>query len=489
MKKLFEYLLVIGLLSPLLFINIRDSHDWGDDFAGYVRQAKNIAEGKPFYQSKFEYHEYNPSYSPPSYSYGFPMLLSPVIKAWGMDFKAMDRFMALWLVAWALLIFYYLRRHFSLFTSLAFILLFFLNPFFFDFKASIISDLPFSFLFLLFILLYLDRTGKPIYYQVLAGFVFALTIGIRGMGIVLLPAILLDLALKFLSSSKDEMKSELKESGIILISAALFIFLFNNIFFKTPANLTLHFIGLFQSGKYWDVMLKNLDIYTNEFLNLFYHNTGKYSFSVHYTQAFMLVLFVIGFLIAIASLYRFEIMLLAIFGITILLFPFSTQGFRYLLPVLPFIIYCIIIGAKAIQLKGYNTRLVAFLFVVFVLLQYKKDIRAMRDDQNNPIWPGPFTEDNRKAIDYIKYKLPDDALIASLKPRAIELLTDKRTCVLPKGIDIPEVSNKLAEAKPTYLLSIKELGPKVDDVAAYRKDSLIWENNACRLYLCNQNRK
>jgi hypothetical protein len=53
-------------------------------------------------------------------------------------------------------------------------------------------------------------------------------------------------------------------------------------------------------------------------------------------------------------------------------------------------------------------------------------------------------------------------------------------------MDIAEVSNKLTEAKPVYLLSIKVLGPKVDEVAVYRKDSLIWENAACRLYLCNK---
>lgn len=489
MKKLFEYLLVITLLSPLLFINIRDSHDWGDDFAGYIRQAKNIAEGQPFYQSKFQYHDYNPSYGPPYYSYGFPLLLSPVIKNWGMDFCVMDRYMSLWLVAWALLVFYYLRKNFSLFTSVAFILIFYLNPYFFDFKASVISDLPFSFFFLLLILLYLQRSGKPIYFHLLTGLVFALTIGIRGIGMVFLLIIFLDLLLRFFSSSWREMKTELKESGIILGSSALFIFLFNNVLFKTPSNLTLHFLDLFQSGQYWDVVLKNLDVYTNEFINLFYHNTGKYSFSVHYTQAFMLVLFVIGFLNAIAAHAHLEIWVLIIFAVTILLFPFSTQGFRYLLPVLPFIIYCIIRGAKAIQFKGYNTRLLAFIFVLFVLLQYKKDICAMHEDQHNPFWPGPYTWDSKDALDHIRSTISDDALIASLKPRAIELLTDKRTCVLPAGTDIAEVSRKLAEVKPAYLLSIKVLGTKVDDVAAYGKDSLIWENAACRLYLCHQNRK
>ena len=317
---------------------------------------------------------------------------------------------------------------------------------------------------------------------------FALTIGIRGIGFVLLPAILIDQVLNWFYSRGD-IKSAIKEIGLILLSAAVFIFLSGSVLFQTPTNLTLHFISLFHSGHYWDTILRSLDVYTNEFQNLFYHNTGKYAFSIIYTKAFMLVLFVIGFLNAIASRYKFELWLMIIFGITTLLFPFSTQGFRYMLPVLPFIIYCIIIGAKSIQLKGYNTRIIAVAFVIFVLLQYKKDIRAMYDDQHNPVWQGPYTPDNKAALDHLRAIVPDDAVVASLKPRAIELLTDKKTCVLPAGNDIADVSIKLSDAVPAYLFSIKELGTKVDDVASYRKDSLIWENNACRLYLCNQKRK
>ena len=128
-KKLLEYLLVMLVLSPLLLLNIRNSHDWGDDFAGYITQARNIAEGKPFYKTKFEFHDYNPSYAPPYYSYGFPLLLSPVIKHYGLNFHALNRYMSLWVWAWGLLVFIYLRGRFSLFTSLSFTLLFFLNPF------------------------------------------------------------------------------------------------------------------------------------------------------------------------------------------------------------------------------------------------------------------------------------------------------------------------------------------------------------------------
>ena len=60
--------LILLLLSvPLFFINIHDVHGWGDDFSQYIREAQNIATGKPFYQSGYIFNKYNPVYAPPQY--------------------------------------------------------------------------------------------------------------------------------------------------------------------------------------------------------------------------------------------------------------------------------------------------------------------------------------------------------------------------------------------------------------------------------------
>ena len=490
MKKLFEYLLVILLLSPLLCINIRSTQDWGDDYAAYLREAKNISEGKPFYQSRFEYHNYNIAYAPPYYSYGFPLLLSPVVKTCGLDFSALNFYMSLWAVAWALLIFYFLRHNFSFFISLSFTLIFFLNPFFFDFKTGVISDIPFSFFFLLSFLLYQQRKDKPLYYYLFAGLIIAFTIGMRGMGIILLPVIAFEWMLKciqFISKiiPIDEIKKETRETAAVLVSAIVFILLLGHFIFRSPVDLTHHFLQLFISHQYWDVVLKNLDIYTIQFSYLFHHDVGKYSFSIQYTAAFMLVFLVIGILNTIFSKHRSELFFLVSYCAVIMLYPVYTQGFRFLFPVLPFLIFCIIRGAGSINTSiVYNRSFLLFIFLLFILMQYKKEVYALRESQQVPE-RGPFTEDNRKALDYIKTNINDTALIASLKPRAVELFTSKRTCVLPSGIDIPLIADHLKEAKPVYILCINDLGPLAENVARYRKDSLVWQNNACKLYLCN----
>ena len=44
MKKLLVVLSLLILAAPA-FINVRYDHDWGDDFAMYLLEAKKIAQG------------------------------------------------------------------------------------------------------------------------------------------------------------------------------------------------------------------------------------------------------------------------------------------------------------------------------------------------------------------------------------------------------------------------------------------------------------
>jgi hypothetical protein len=276
----------------------------------------------------------------------------------------------------------------------------------------------------------------------------------------------------------------LKETGSILLSAFLFYLLFSDVLFQTPANLTVHFLGLFQSGQYSDILLQNLDVYTSDYTGLFEHNAGQYYFGIHYTQALMLALLVIGGINLLLSKPGFQIVVLLAFSATILLFPFSTQGFRYFLPVLPLLIWCIMTGARAIHIPGlYSKHILGVIFMVIILLQYKKDFYQIRDNENSTITPGPFTADNQKVFAYLKTNLPDSVLIACLKPRIVELYTDHRTCVIPLDTNVVQASVKLAVVHTKYLLNLNDMGNKVDQIALYQKDSLIWQNKSARLYI------
>lgn len=75
MKEWLKHIVVIALLVPLLFFNIKNTHDWGDDFAQYLLEAKNIKEGRPISYTNFVE---NPNYvlGPNFYPPGFPIIIA-----------------------------------------------------------------------------------------------------------------------------------------------------------------------------------------------------------------------------------------------------------------------------------------------------------------------------------------------------------------------------------------------------------------------------
>lgn len=101
--------MAVPVLAALLYIaTLRQGHDWGDDFAQYIVQARNIAEGKPLFETGYRYypqHSIAPDGYPPLYS----VLLSPIYALYGLDYTAL-KLPGILLLAWALWLSYVLLK-------------------------------------------------------------------------------------------------------------------------------------------------------------------------------------------------------------------------------------------------------------------------------------------------------------------------------------------------------------------------------------------
>ena len=94
MKKIYWIVLVLVLLSYGLtaYFTLNSSQGWGDDFASYIMQARSIVDGTE--KSFFEHNSltiYNSSedIGPVAYPWGYPLLLAPVYRIFGLDLFAL----------------------------------------------------------------------------------------------------------------------------------------------------------------------------------------------------------------------------------------------------------------------------------------------------------------------------------------------------------------------------------------------------------------
>ena len=85
-------LVATALIFAVALANQHGGHDWGDDFSLYLRQTKALFSGgardvladNRFTIENSSWH----TFSPYSYPWGFPLILAPFYKIFGLDYGA-----------------------------------------------------------------------------------------------------------------------------------------------------------------------------------------------------------------------------------------------------------------------------------------------------------------------------------------------------------------------------------------------------------------
>ena len=172
---------------------IRPGHDWGGDFAQYILHARNIVEGRSYSDTGYLYNPNYPYLAPPTYPPLFPLLLAGVYAVCGLHLTAMKSLCILFFSLALIALFSALQRILPWRARLAVIVVVGFNPFFWQFKDQVLSDLPFLFLCTLSLCLMqrLDGGDPPstasgrTTHGVLCGVVMFLSYATRSIGLVL----------------------------------------------------------------------------------------------------------------------------------------------------------------------------------------------------------------------------------------------------------------------------------------------------------------
>lgn len=132
-----QILILLSIIFAIFqFYTLKNGHNWGDDFAQYIRHAQNLIDGKPYSEGI----TLDPAVIPPP---GYPLLLAGIINMVGTNFIA---FKALNVVSWLVFVwalYYVIQRRLSTDTAAIICVFFLTSPYFFWFKQNILSDLPF----------------------------------------------------------------------------------------------------------------------------------------------------------------------------------------------------------------------------------------------------------------------------------------------------------------------------------------------------------
>jgi len=468
-------LVVIVVIS--IFIgagSLTRGHEWGDDFAWYILQAKSILNGTTaefMQQSEFTNTQSTTHVGPLAYPWGYPLILTPVYAVKGISPLAL-KLPALFFYAGFLICLYYLIKiRLTRTESLLIVSLFAFNPMLLQFEDQILSDFPFLFFSTLALLLMLKEDKRGALDYILIGISIFLTTFMRATGIFLLGSFLLIEFFKFLKNIKDW--DAVKQ---IVLNSFMVVFVF--------AVLWVANLFLFPSGgesylsQYAGLTFETIINSTVAYFNVFSRFLGEAD-GWRYLYYVLFIFFLLG-----AWIRRKEetifIVFTALWMIVHITYPYW-QGSRYIFPILPIFIYFTFQGMKtAINRLPEKYRLVGertyygFWTIIACIFLFTSSANAINNLRDDRAINGPFDQYSTQVYDYINEKTPSDSVVVFFKPRVMVLMTGHNTimsmeCDRMLLGDYIAISKKVDENQQIPYEQIDECNLPLDKVLENRR--------------------
>lgn len=416
---------VIALICiTLIVLVIKDGHNmWGGDFSLYVSQAKSINDGTLF--ELYEYNKFSMQNSskimgPYLYPIGYPLLISPIVYFFGLNFIALKLFTSLFLIFSIPLLYQLFNKQLSNKQILIVISLTVLNPNIIVLTDSILSDIPFLFFCLL--VFFLINRSKSLFSFILLGICLFFTYSIRDIGIVLIPSLL----------TYQVLNKKWNFKYIITYVTFSFLYFFTKLFL--PNGSENHLEMLF-SNLTFNLIFSNFIYYLSLLSKiLFFFNSSLLGLVVF----FFLFL---GINKNWKKNFHYAIFLLLYMSI-LLIWP-SRQGIRFLVPLIPIIIYFIVLGVDCVVSNNVFLKYTSYIYIsIFILTSLIVGPYKYVTKQTNEV----YTKEMKEIYSYISKNL-SNSIIAYKKPRTLYLFTNVKS--------IYESSETFSNSKADYILISK----------------------------------
>ena len=425
--------LIFGIVILALILGssrLTRGHEWGDDFASYIMQAKSILNGKTqefVEHNAFTIYQSSSQIGPVAYPWGYPLILTPIYALKG-DSPLALKLPGLFFFAGFLICLYLLaRNHLTRTESLFLVSLFAFNPMLIDFLDQILSDIPFLFFSTLALLLMTNEKKRGTVDYILPGGVIACAFFIRTTGIFLLASFLAVEAFK-VWTNRTNREATRQIFGEVLIVCVTFGLSWVVYALLLPGGGESYF------AQYQAFRIEAVPGFISGYFQLFSLFFGETTIW-KYLYYVLFIFFLIGVWIRRKEESVF-IIFFSLWMILLITWPYW-QGPRFIFPLLPIFIYFTFRGMKTAINKlsekyhrfGQGIFHAFWLLIVGIFL-FNSGIRAYNNLRNGRNINGPFDPVSSEVYSYIKEETSPESVLIFFKPRAMRLMTDRDTLMI-----------------------------------------------------------
>jgi hypothetical protein len=432
-------LLLVLMLLPLLWLNTGSTHDWGDDFAQYLIQAKNINEGRTQTDNGLVFPQGELPFAIKAYPIGFPLIIAPVYHFFGLQIKPYLVLNSFLLIFMALLSFEYFKKFNDDKKALLIALLIGYNLFSLLLKKEIVSEFAFTALLMaiLFSLKKSDRDASLRDY-LLAGILTGLLITIRIAGIVMIPAVIGCMLMWKWLPAKNRL-----QNGLVFFSAALAIFvLLNMLVFDVNTGDFLRFYSKQFSAQH---------LKADENISAIFAQLPALFLPVTQSPVVAFLLLAVVLIGLLARLDKSDVAegFFLLYLLLIVTYPYTSGTFRFIYPITPFIIFYFINGCeKILSFFLSNQRSFPVLIIIVALSIFTSFIY----NSGQEIADGPAAKDAKASFSFIQTNTPAEAIVLFPRARAMVLYGKRKSTFLTQLRSADENLKLLRTIKCDYVL-------------------------------------
>ena len=467
-------LICIIVLSLLLGLAVLDrGHDWGDDFAAYIMQAKSIWTGTmPEFveHNRFTITQSSIVIGPVAYPWGYPLILVPAYALKGTSALALKLPGLMFFVGFLAALFLLTKDRLTRTGSLLLVSLFAFNPLLVDFHNQILSDIPFLFFSTLALWLMVRDDGRNLRAAILLGAVIAGAFFIRTQGILLLGSYGLVELLRLWKNRADRevAKSIIRALLLVCGSFGLLWLVYALVF---PGGGESYFV------QYKDFQIEKALGFARGYLRVFSEFFGKTD-GGKYLYYGLFAFFLVG----LWNRRRTETVFIVFYAVWMLLlitWP-AWQGPRFIFPLLPVFFYFVFQGMEsAMQRLAEKDRAWAqrgvtmFWLVLITVFLFQSGTQAWENLSRDRKPSSAFEPFSMDMYEFVRENTASESVIVFFKPRAMRLFTERdsymaMTCAeLTRGDYV--VINVLAENSQVPEDQVDECGIPLQGVFENRR--------------------
>ncbi len=429
MRKLRNIPLIVIIVASMVlgFSTLTRGHDWGDDWAWYVMQARSLLQGttKEFMEiSEFTNTRSTTHVGPLAYPWGYPLILTPALILKGVHSLTLKLPGLFFYAAFLVCLYLFARTRLARIESLLLASLFAFNPMLILFEDQILSDIPFLFFSTLTLALMTWSGKRGVFQCALIGLSIFLTAFIRTTGVLLLGVFLIVEFFRFWNNRKDRNAMREIFLGSLVICVTFAVFWGLNL-------LLLPSGGESYLSQYAGTSLGLARGYASGYFRVFGFFFGEAE-GWKYIYYIAVVFFLLGTWVRRKDEPIF-ILFFVLWMIVHVTYPYW-QGPRYLFPLLPIFIYFAFQGMKFALAKlppNYQRAgqavFNAFWLVIIGGFLFQSGVNAYINLRDNRAIGGPFDPFSREMYDYVKQNTSPDSVIIFFKPRAFYLFTERKS--------------------------------------------------------------